>query len=439
MDASKGTGDERGLWRQPRVFSLLAIALMAELAYAVLNVSAMPVYLKNDRGFPEGTIGFIIAVFLLSEAVFKGPMGSLADRFGRKRLMVVGPLLTVFTAIATLFVPQNIGDLETFAFVVLRAIDGLGVAMLWPAAFALIGETVGDRQKQKAMSLVNMCYLGGVALAFLLGGVADDLFGHLTAQTTGQHAPSIYLAFGLCLAVSVVAYLVLPSGREMRESNARAKSEPGSTVATYTSFLQRAKTIPGYLVLGAVTFMGIGFPLAIFKLFAQDELKLSGAEFGGLVLPAMIALAALSPFMSAYGEKIGRHKAVHLGLLTCTAGTAIVALSAFIPGLRGMVTILPATVLIGTGFLLTVPAWYASVSELNENCRAANIGAVMTAQGLGAIIGSLLGSQAYERFQGTTTFIGIRVDPSFAHYSPFVGCAACVLFGWLLSLLILRS
>ncbi len=439
MDVTKGTGQETPLWRQPRVFSLLLIALMAEIAYAVLNVSAMPVYLKNDRGFPEGTIGLIIAVFLLSEAVFKGPMGTLADRFGRKRLIVIGPLLTVFTSIATLFVPRDIGDLESFAFFGLRAIDGVGVAMLWPAAFALIGETVGEKQKQKAMSLVNMCYMGGVALAFLIGGVADDLFGHLTAQTTGQHAPSIYLACGLCVLVGIAAYRLLPSGREMREKAARDRQESGSAKETYTSFFKRAKTIPGYLVLGAVTFMGIGFPLAIFKLFAQEELKLSGAEFGGLVLPAMIVLVALSPFMSGFGEKIGRHKAVHLGLFACAAGTAAVALGAFVPEVRGSLSIVPGFVLIGLGFLLTVPAWYASVSELDEKCRAANIGAIMTAQGLGAIVGSLLGSQAYERFQGTKTFVGMNVDASFAHYSPFVGCAVCVLFGWILSLVILRS
>lgn len=438
MSQSNGQVSKTSLWRQPKVFSLLLIALLAELAYAVLNISAMPVYLKNDRGFPEGTIGLIIAMFLLSEAVFKGPMGTLADKFGRKRLMVIGPLLTVFTSIATLFIPRNIGDLESIAFFGLRAIDGLGVAMFWPAAFALIGESVGENQKQKAMSLVNMCYLGGVALALLIGGAADDLLGHFTSATTGQHAPSIYLAMGLCIVTVLIAYKLIPSGRDLRTQHAIDKRENGISKESYSNFFTRAKKIPGYLVLGAVTFMGIGFPLAIFKLFAQDELKLSGAEFGGLVLPAMLALAALAPLMSGYGEKIGRHNAVRLGLFACTIGTGLFASGAFLPGLRGPLPIGFGAVAIGLGFLLTVPAWYASVSELDEKCRAANIGAVMTAQGLGAIVGSLLGSQAYERLDGQKMFLGISVDASFAHYSPFVGCALCVLFGWVLSLVILR-
>jgi DHA1 family multidrug resistance protein-like MFS transporter len=427
------------LWRQKKVFHLLLIALMAELAYAVLNISAMPVFLKNDRGFPEGTIGFIVATFLLSEAIFKGPMGSLADRFGRKRLMVLGPVLTVFTALGSLFVPQDIGDAETVIFFFLRVVDGIGVAMLWPAAFALVGESVEPDQKQEAMSLLNMCYLSGVALALFVGGAADDVFGRFTKDTTGAHAPSLYLAAFMCVGVTFLAYKWLPSGRAMREAARKVREE---TIDTKEEIVQLAKTaanIPGLLLLGGITFMGVGFPLAVFKLFAQDEFKMSGAGFGGMLLPVLIAMALFSPFMSRFGERLGRHRAVHLGLFMCAVGMSVIALGAFSPGFRSLWTIAAGAIPVGLGFLLTIPAWYASVSEIDEARRAANIGAVMTAQGLGAIVGSLLGSQAYQRFQGMPTFLGFPVDASFAHYSPFVGCAVCVVVGFLLSLALLRS
>ncbi|HXH61340.1 MAG TPA: MFS transporter [Fimbriimonadaceae bacterium] len=428
---------ETPLWRQPGLVSLLAIALLAELAYAVLNISAMPVYLKNDRGFPEGTIALIVATFLFSEAVFKGPMGWMADRFGRKRMVVLGPVLTVFTAVGSLFVPRGIGDLEVYVFFALRVVDGLAVAMIWPAAFALVGETVGESQKQEAMSLLNMCYLGGVALALLVGGIADDLFGQFTQATTGHHAPSLYLASFLCAGIAIFSYIKLPSGRAMREA-ARTAEHATLRKWSFKSQWETAKKIPGYLVLGAVTFMGVGFPIAVVKLFAQDEFDMSGTKFGSLVLPAMIAMAALSPFMSKYGERIGKHRAVHLGLALCSVGMAVIGLAAFLPGFRNLLLIGLAGIPVGLGFLLTIPAWYASVSEIDEASRASNIGAVMTSQGLGAIVGSLIGGQAYQRFHGIGKFAGIKVDASFAHYSPFVGCAVCVIAGWLLSYWLLR-
>lgn len=427
------------VWRRPNVLNLLLIALFAELAYATLNIAAMPVYLKDDRGFGEGTIGFVIVAFLLSEALFKSPMGSLADRFGRKRLMVIGPLITVFTAIASLFIPHDIGDAETWIFIGLRALDGLGVAMIWPAAFAFIGESVGEDQKQEGMSLLNMCYLVGIALALLVSGVTDDLIGLTTADGARSHVPSLYLAAGICLTVSIFAYKFLPSGKTMREDAKQAKIDGDRHKSELAHMLQTAKQIPGFLILGAVTFMGVGFPLAIIKIFAKDEFGMSDSKFGVATLPALIAMAVLAPIMSRYGEKMGRKKAVHNGLLLCSLGLVLIAMGAFSPGLRNVWVFVVGGIPVGLGFLLTIPAWYASVSEISKERRAANIGAVMTAQGLGAIVGSLLGSQSYERLQNMETFAGFTINDSFARYSPFVGCALCVLAGWLLSLRLLRD
>src|SRR5688572_10217060 len=80
------------LWKRPEVLKLLVIALLAEIGYAVLNISAMPVYLKS-RGFGESVIGVVVIAFLLTEAIFKSPMGHLADRIGHKRLMMIGPAI----------------------------------------------------------------------------------------------------------------------------------------------------------------------------------------------------------------------------------------------------------------------------------------------------------------------------------------------------------
>ena len=437
------------IWRRPAVFKLLAIAFFAELAYAMLNISTMPVYLSKDRHFPEGTIGMIVIAFLLSETIFKSPMGQLADRWGRKRLIVIGPAITIFTAIATILVPHDIGDLEVVIFIALRALDGIGVAMLWPAAFALVGETVEEDERQQSMSLLNLCYMSGIGLAMLIGGAANDYLGRFLERNangnpqsiflSGEYSPSLYLAAFTCLLVSLVAYITLPSGRIHREKMRSSKILGHTSWDGLKMVFSTAKDIPGYLLLGAVTFIGIGFPLVIIKLFALDQFGMSESQFGLLVLPAMIGMAVFAMPMGRYGEKIGRHKAVHLGLLLCALGVSLISLGAFSPLLRNGLIFMLGGLPLGFGFLLTIPAWYASVSEINEERRAANIGAVMTAQGFGAIIGSAIGSQMYQRLQGIGSIGSFAVDDSFARYSPFLGCAICVLAGWLLSLRLLRA
>lgn len=426
------------LWRRVAIRRLLIIALLAEIGYAVLNLSTMPVYLREARGYGEGMIGIIIGAFLLSEAVLKGPMGGLADKFGRKRLIVLGPALSVITALATLIVPKEVGAWETFMLVGLRMLDGLGAAMLWPAAFALVGESVQENEKQEAMSLLNLCYLTGIALALPLGGMANDFLGPFLSSFTGATSASLYLAAILFLACAISAMLVLPSGREMR-ANFKSRREQASSTEDIHNFVSTLRRIPSFLIIGFVTFMGIGFPLTIVKPFALDQFGLTETKFGLIALPAAFAMAALSVPVGRLGERIGRARAVHIGLFLCALGMCLIAAGSIMEAFRTPLVFALAGIPVGLGFLLTIPAWYASVSEIDCDRRASNIGAVMTAQGVGAIIGSLVGSQLYERMRGFTNWFGIDLGIDFARYSPFIGCAVCVVTGWLLSLRVLHG
>lgn len=411
---------------------MLTIAFCAEMGYAVLNISAMPVYLSMNRGFGESVIGLVLVAFLLSEAVFKGPMGHLADRFGCKRLMLMGPSLTIGTSLLTLAVPHSWGlSYQAIAIILMRVVDGIGAAMLWPAAFAMMGDTVEDDCRQQSMSLMNMCYLLAVALALPIGGIANDAtFGilfqmHYPKPEIASKGASLYLAALLFAIVVTVVYRLIPS--DASKIQAGSEHDKGFNVG---EFLRAAKQIPAYLTLSLVTFAGIGFPMAIIKLFAKDQFQMSETQFGFLVLPGAAALASLSVPMSRFGESLGRFKAVHFGMGLCSIGLWIIALGGFVPFLRSPWVLALGGIPVGLGFLLAIPAWMASVSDIDKNRRATNLGAVMTAQGVGAIIGAPLGGAFYQTFQ---TF-----SPDFGRYSPFMGCAACVTGGWLIALKILR-
>lgn len=415
------------LWRRPEVARLLIIALLAEIGYAVLNISTMPVYLKYDRKFGEDIIGLVVVCFLLSEAVFKSYMGHLADRVGRRLMIVVGPALTIFTSILTLLVPHGWGYAESAAIMLLRMVDGIGAAMLWPAAFALMSDQVRENERQEAMSYLNTCYLIGIATALPIGGVFNDVFGHALAKISGERTPSLYLAAILFAAVTFSAFRNVPRDREHHSAQAASHGE-GEGLA---GFLSAVRAIPQYIILGLIIFAGIGFPMVIVKLFAFEEFGLSESAFGFLALPGALAMAALSVPMSKLAERIGRAKAVHLGLGLCAMGVSIIALGAFLPFMRTQFAIMLGGLPLGVGFLLAIPAWYASVSEIDCSRRAANIGAVMTAQGLGAMVGAPLGGAAYRHLQG------ISLD--FGRYSPFLGCAICVIAGWIISTRIIRD
>lgn len=434
------------VWKRPAVWRLLLVALFAEIGYAVMNISTMPIYLAADplpagkliaegRGLGESVIGWIVVAFLLSEALLKSPMGTLADRIGPRKLMLIGPLITVFTSVLTILVPLNWGAGEVGLLILLRIGDGVGAAMLWPALFSRMGHLVEDENRQSAMSLLNLCYLLGIAFALPIGGAVNDLTGHRYA--------SLLLATVLFAAVSLTVWLGIPKKEPEGHTDPvpEARVAPGIEQAVepephasagFGEFIRSVKEIPSYLLLAAVTFMGIGFPMVIVKNFAVQEFQLSETQFGGLVFPGAIGMAAFSSPLTKYGERIGRAKAVHTGLLLCAAGLGLIALGAVFPIFHQAWALALGGIPIGIGFLLTIPAWTASVSDIDPARRGSNVGAVMTAQGLGAIIGAPIGAALYEKLVPVA-------GSTIAHYSPFIGCFACVAAGWMLSLKLLPS
>src|SRR4051794_31471575 len=104
MDEIEQAAPSPALLRRPAVLRLLIVALLAEIGYAVLNLSTMTIYLRDDRHFGEANVGWVLVAFLLIEAVFKSPMGHLADRFGPKLFMLLGPAMSVGTALLSLVV-----------------------------------------------------------------------------------------------------------------------------------------------------------------------------------------------------------------------------------------------------------------------------------------------------------------------------------------------
>lgn len=432
------------VWKRPAVWRLLLVALLAEIGYAVMNISTMPIYLAAEpspprrfiaegRGLGESVIGWIVVAFLLSEALLKSPMGTLADRIGPRKLMLLGPIITVFTSVLTLVVPLNWGAGEVALLILLRLGDGVGAAMLWPALFSRMGHVVDDRDRQSAMSLLNLCYLCGIAFALPLGGAVNDLTGHRYA--------SLLMATVLFAAVSLTVWLGIPREEPHGDTSSvpEAKVGPGIEQAMepephatlgFGEFMRSVREIPAYLVLAAVTFMGIGFPMVIVKNFALQEFQLSETQFGGLVLPGALGMAAFSAPLTKYGQRIGRSKAVHTGLLLCATGLALVALGAVFPFFHTPWALALGGIPIGIGFLLAIPAWTASVSDIDPKRRGSNVGAVMTAQGIGAIVGAPIGAALYEKLRPVA-------GDTIAHYSPFIGCFFCVAASWILSLRLL--
>jgi len=356
-------------------------ALIAELAYAILNLSGMPMYVGKTLG-RFGQMGFIMGAFLGAEALSRPMLGALGDKVGRKPLMLAGPAITAVTAYLTILyrgpyvLPYLMG---------LRILDGLGSSALWMNAFAATADVVGENKRSAAMSVLNVTYMGGMAMGFLLGGLVNDHFHTPTPLTA-----SFYLASALFVLAFLVLLIFFPSTpRSGQHSDVVAREAPVDFKPSH--ILRSFREVPDMVVMSMVTFVGMGMLTPIVKYYAFDHLGLGETQFGWFVAPIAACMGLCAVPLGHLGDKYGKTTAVCWGLFAAAVGMWVLALY------KILILVALAGIVIGLGFTVAFPAWNALVlSSTSPQRRGEVLGAVGLAQGLAAWVGTMVGPLIYE-------------------------------------------
>ncbi|MGW4500584.1 MFS transporter [Micromonospora sp. NPDC004336] len=140
--------------------------------------------------------GFMIAGFLIT-------MGTLGDRIGRRRLLMIGAVAVGLASMAAGY------STSAEALIVTRALLGVAAATLMPSTLALISNMFSDpHQRGRAIAVWASCFMGGTALGPVVGGMLLEFFWWGSVFLLGVPVMVLLL---------VVAPLVLP---EYRDPNA---------------------------------------------------------------------------------------------------------------------------------------------------------------------------------------------------------------------------
>lgn len=157
--AGRETGAPSARWG---LASLALCTVSSALGTSLANV-ALPTLAQAFRAsFQE--VQWVVLAYLLGLTVFVVGAGRLGDAFGRRRLLLAG--LAVFTAASALC-----GLAPTlWMLIALRAVQGLGAAVLMALSLALVGEAVPQSRMGSAMGLLGAASAIGTALGPSLGG-----------------------------------------------------------------------------------------------------------------------------------------------------------------------------------------------------------------------------------------------------------------------------
>src|SRR5918998_584226 len=153
-----------------------ALALLCVAQFVdVLDVNAVIVALPSigrELGFMRGDLQWVITAYVLFFGGFLLLAGRLADLFGRRRMFVAGLALFTLSSLGC-------GLAGTPAvFLVARAAQGLGAAIVAPAGLAIISTTFREgSERNLAMGVWTAVAAGGGAAGLVLGGLITDRFG----------------------------------------------------------------------------------------------------------------------------------------------------------------------------------------------------------------------------------------------------------------------
>ncbi|TWP33550.1 MFS transporter [Leekyejoonella antrihumi] len=318
------------------MLAVLTAAGFLVFAQAFMVAPLLP-RLAQQLGTSVGMIGLSVPAYLVPYGVMTLFWGPLADRFGRRPVILVALALFSVLSAATMALP-TVGW-----FIGARVATGLGASGIVPVSLMLIGDVIPYEQR-------------GHAIGWLFGGMAGGMAVGSTAGALVE--PSIGWQ-GLFLVVAGVGAVVLAAAVRSIPRRPRPMSPPSARAAVrgYVQLLQdpRGRRTYEYVGFNAVLQSGIYTWLG---LYLHQRFGLGPVGIGLGLLGYGIPGFALGPLIGRLADRHGRARLIPAGLALATLASAGLAA----PAPLILVAILVA--LLSMGYDLTQPLLAGIVTDL---------------------------------------------------------------------------
>lgn len=303
------------------VFISIAVSLII-VDSTIVNVAVPSIV--QELGISSTEVQWVQEAYTLVFASLLLVFGSLADRFGRRRLMLLGVAIFAVASIAAALAPT--GELLILA----RLVQGIGGSMILPTTLSLINATFRGRERGIAFAVWGSTIGGMAAVGPLLGG-------WLTTAFSWRWAFGINIPLGILIVIGVLLTV-----SESRSDRREAIDGVGALLSVLTM---------APLVFGLIEGRTYGWWTV------QETPTIGGAQWPFSLSPVplafAVALAALVGFIAwgLHRQRTGRSTLLALGLFRIASfrngniAAAVVSLGEF-----GIILALPLWLQFVVGF-----------------------------------------------------------------------------------------
>ena len=349
-------------WQLPRTLVALALCMALQMTGFVM---ILPLFARRFESFGTGVAAFGMSSMAnaLTSVIAAPFIGSLADRFGRRPIILLSLSACVLVFSGYLFA------ISAWMLILVRGLAGLFIAGLIPAIISSVGDLAAENRRAQWIGIVN----GGASIGWVvgpyLGGLLYDSFGYVVPFVV-----STALEFAaLLLALFFVPETHVPSMQDRRLPLPQMRG------------LQASSAMPVFVLSMLISF-GVMFAWAFiepeFMFYLYDDLAWTSSQLGLAIGAYGLAVMCGEFAFGHLSDRLGRKPVLLLGLTLFAA--QFVGLVIF----RDMTWITVSFIVAGLGNALYDPTLCALLLDITPPESTAGVmGLKSTVGSIGNILG----------------------------------------------------
>lgn len=333
----------------------------------------LPLFARS-LGVSAAAVGLTLGVFGFARMVLNVPLGILSDRYGRRLLLVSGPLVTA-AGMAGSGMAGGIADLLAW-----RLLAGAGSAMYMTGAQLYLVDISTPRNRARFIGTNQAALLTGVAVGPAIGG--------LVAERYGLRMP-FFVVGASAVVATVYAWLRLPETVHRRDSTVAEEDTPRPR-REWLAFALSRDFVAVAAVTMAIFSIRTGARGTLMPLLAVSRFDMTPASLGGVFTVAAVVGLVLVPPAGWATDRFGRKRTIVPSGFVSAAGILVMAAA---PSPAALLAGIVVTA-IGTGIAGPAPAAYAG-DIAPPHLRGMAMGLYRSAGDVGFVVGPpLLGALA---------------------------------------------
>lgn len=381
--------------------SLIFLVVFVDLLGFGILIPILPTFAVKSLLLPESAIGIVLAVYSLVQFIFNPIFGSLSDKYGRRKIILITLLLNASGYILFAF---------THSFLMLlisRVVAGIGGSSIGVAQ-AYIADVTTKENRSKGMGLIGVAF----GLGFVFGPIIGGLLSHFGYMITGFAAAGFsFLAFSFSL-------FLLPESLTEEKKNLVVKRKIFD-VNAFKRVLSN-KLISVVILLFFIVTFSVANIYGTFALLGHSVYGFTDMQ-NGMVFGVVGIVGAI-----VQGGLIGRLAKKYSDQKLITVGTFLLMIGlAFIPYGINMTGVIIITCVMSVGTGILQPILLSLVSKVApENEQGIVLGVNQSFSSFARMLGPLWGGFSYQ-------YLGYQI--------PFLTGAFFVLLVFLFSIFYLNN